>query len=674
MRYICIVLLFLGVEGACLLSYSQTDSLHFSLDSVSIVSKRVSSNVKGSVGSTLYWNMGMMHDLPKILGNADPLHYTQLLPGVQTCSEYDAGLHIQGCDNAHNFVAIDDVPVYNASHLLGFFSIFNSSHFPLMRFDKTPLYASAPNRLGGALNMMLVQDLQERASGEFTIGPMSSQGTFRTPMGKNGVLNVSLRSAYLNLLYGQWLKFDEEQIAYHFQDYNVTYLHRLGKNDKLWLNFYYGDDNVIFDDNSSQMGTKMKWGNVLSSLRWQHQIKEEQSLSQMVYFTRYWNNLRLNINDTEFLLPSHINSLGYKGKWESRRMRAGVDMMMHYIQPQSPNVSGLIPIKQTALSGERSQEIVCYMDYSQPWGNLTLNAGVKGSLYSKDGMHPFYSVDPTLSLTYNFKQGDMLRLALGSQHQYLIKTGFSNMGLPTEFWFSSGGYSSPQYSQSISTCYETMLFNGDYSLTLEAYYKLLDHQVEYNGTILDFLSNKYELGDMLLVGDGENYGINVMLNKRTGKLTGWLSYALGRAFRRFDNKGYKGRKYPASHERIYEFNAVATYRFSNRWSVGGTFVYASGTPFTAPKHFYLMNGQLVSEFGEHNANRLNPYSRLDLSVNYTLKKHDGYERGLNFSLYNTLFHGNDIFYRLKIRDSKFYYQPVHFILNALPSISYYCKF
>jgi hypothetical protein len=120
-----------------------------------------------------------------------------------------------------------------------------------------------------------------------------------------------------------------------------------------------------------------------------------------------------------------------------------------------------------------------------------------------------------------------------------------------------------------------------------------------------------------------------MVNKRTGKLTGWLSYAWGRAFRRFDKFGLD-KKYPAAHERIHELNVVGTFRLNERWSVGGTFVYASGTPFTAPKHFYIMNGQLLSEFGEHNANRLKPYCRLDLSANYSLKKKGNFESGINF--------------------------------------------
>lgn len=653
---------------------SMTDSLSLHLDSVTVVSKRVTSSLKGSAGTTLYWDMDMMHDLPKILGNADPLHYTQLLPGVQTNSEYDAGLHVQGCDNGHNFVSLGDVPVYNASHLLGFFSVFNASHFPAMRFDRSSIKASAANRLGGTLNMELPGKQPVKTNGEFTIGPMSSQGTLRMPIGKSDALYVSLRAAYLNLLYGQWLKFDSDEIDYHFQDYNVTYLHKTKAEDKLWFNFYYGDDNVGMDEEDTESTTSLKWKNLLSSIHWEHYTQNDTKITQSIYLTRYNNRMGLKLPSANFALPSHICSYGYKERIESERIKTGFEVIFHRVKPQSPEIYGKFPINQTPQMEEKSEEYVAFVEYSQPLGRWMLDSGLKGSIFHNSSEHrTYYSLDPSISVTYKINSNNTLRASYGWQHQYLSRAGFSNIGLPSEFWMSSGNFYKPQYAQSVNFNYETFLFDGDYSLSAEAYYKDLYHQIEYNGNVLDFLTEAYSLKDVLLVGSGENYGINIMLNKRTGKLTGWLSYAWGRAFRRFDKFGLD-KKYPAAHERIHELNVVGTFRLNERWSLGGTFVYASGTPFTAPKHFYIMNGQLLSEFGEHNANRLKPYCRLDLSANYSLKKKENYESGINFSVYNALLNENDIFYRLKIHESKFYYSPTHFLMKILPSISYYCKF
>ena len=204
--------------------FAQTDSLSHLLEDLTVIRNKVTSSVSGKINETLFWDMKLMHDLPKILGNADPMHYTQLLPGVQTCSEYNAGFYVQGCDNAHNSVSISGVPLYNVSHMLGFFSIFNASHFPEMQFVKNPLAISSSNRLGGQLSMELPEEIPSKVNGEYSIGPMSSQGTIRIPVNGHSALFLSLRAAYLNLLYGRWLKVDGSQLKYDFHDLNVTYL------------------------------------------------------------------------------------------------------------------------------------------------------------------------------------------------------------------------------------------------------------------------------------------------------------------------------------------------------------------------------------------------------------------------------------------------------------------
>ena len=212
-----------------------------------------------------------------------------------------------------------------------------------------------------------------------------------------------------------------------------------------------------------------------------------------------------------------------------------------------------------------------------------------------------------------------------------------------------------------------------YHFTVETYYKRLYHQQEYSGNVFDVLYSSYDLQSMLLHGQGYNYGINLLVEKRKGKLTGWLSYAWGRAMRRFSDRGYQG-WYPANHERPHELNMVATYQLNSHWSFGATYVFASGTPFTAPRKFYLLNENLISVFDEHNANRLNPYMRLDLSVNYDFRQRQGRRSGINLSVYNVTMYDNDIYYRLKIYQDRFAAMPFRFLLSIMPSINYYYHF
>src|SRR5574344_835138 len=248
--------------------------LSHELDTGLVRGHRVNTPLAGSVAGTLMWDMDFMNSLPKILGNADPLHYAQLLPGIQTCNEYDSGLYIQGCDQSQNYVTISGAPLYNVQHMLGFFSIFNSPHFASMSFTTSRHSASFPNRLGGELDMDLPDSIPIRFNGELSVGVMSSQATLRVPFSSRSALFVSARAAYLNLLYGRWLRMEGTQVKYAFDDYNITYLLRPSEKDIIHLNAYYGGDNVSLIDAGYQADCLLNWGNALFSVDWHHRYRQ----------------------------------------------------------------------------------------------------------------------------------------------------------------------------------------------------------------------------------------------------------------------------------------------------------------------------------------------------------------------------------------------------------------
>lgn len=655
--------------------YAQIDTMAYSLDTVSVTAKRHTSYIRGNMNESIRWNMDMLHDLPKILGNADPIHYTQLLPGVQTCSEYNSGLYIQGCDNAHNLVSIEGVPIYNASHLLGFFSIFNASHYSQMQFSKTSQNSSVSNHLGGVLNMVLPDTLVKKVSGEYAIGPMSSQGTIRLPMGGKSSLFLSLRAAYLNLLYHRWLKMDQNQMKYDFSDYNVTYLYEPNVYNQFKADFYMGYDDASFKEGSYHATNTLSWNNLKLSLGWNRRWKEGYQLEQTLYYTSYHNRYRLKYASLDFSLPSYISDIAYKGIFKHRSWQLGADVVYHYVQPQNPDLEGSYHAVSLSQPVQRAWESALYMDYdrrlSTEWSFRT---GVRLNYFNGNGIS-HTSLNPMFTLAYTTSTIGNFALNVRLQHQYLFQTGFSNMGLPTEFWFVAGKEFLPQSGRSISLAYDIPLFNGNYHLYMEGYYKQLSNQVEYKGSVFDFLNTVYSLENSLLKGRGKNYGVNVMLNKKTGKLSGWVSYTWGRALRKFESHSYQG-YYPANHERMHELNATATYRLGSRLSVGGTCVYASGTPFTAPKYIYLFGNHIVADYGKHNASRLDSYFRMDLSVNYNLIKKKNEELGFNLSLYNVTSHSNDLYHRFSFNelDKTYVYKPVRFVFQLLPSINIYHKF
>lgn len=667
-------------------SAEMTDTLnHYGLQTVEIRGKRLRSPLREIEGSSII-SMSFMDEMPHILGNADPLHYAQLLPGVQTNSEYDAGLHIQGCDNSHNYVSLGGAPVYNAAHLLGFFSIFNAGHFSEMSLQKSPVSASFPNRLGGRVDMLTPTWLAAEDSlsvgtvhGELSVGPMSSQGTLRLPIGKRSLLLLSARAAYLNLLYSKWLEVDGDEVKYDFSDYNLSYITQLDDANVLKIEGYWGYDKMKIGQASYGLQGKLKWDNTMAALHWYSRSKHGENerrknwqMEQMVYYSRYAN--RLNVGEYSFQvgMRSFIFDLGYKGNFSWGRWRMGAEVVRHQLLPQDIGITGNLANYQTDAHHQLATEASVYLQYCQPLGEkLLMEMGARVSGYHCQ--KSFYRVMPHLKFNYDLSPSAKLNLNLGIRNQYLFQTGFSSAGLPTEFWFAADKNHRPQYAWHAAFQGEFWFAEKEYRLSVETYYKWLMNQIENNSNMFDILFSSYSFDGSLLHGKGYNYGLNLLLEKRRGKLTGWLSGSLGRAMRKFDGEQYQG-WYPAGHERIYELNAVATYRINRRVSLGSTYVLASGTPYTNVNYAYLMSGNLVTEYGPHNGSRVKPYMRLDLSVSYDFATKGSVRSGINFSLYNVTMHGNDLFYRIKVYDNHVRYNAFKFLMPIMPSINYYCKF
>lgn len=658
---------------------------HYGLQAVEIRGKRLRSQLREIEGTSII-SMSLMDEMPHILGNADPLHYAQLLPGVQTNSEYDAGLHIQGCDNSHNYVSLGGAPVYNAAHLLGFFSIFNAGHFTEMSLQKSPVSASFPNRLGGRVDMLTPTWLAAEDSlsvgavhGELSVGPMSSQGTLRLPVGKCSLLLLSARAAYLNLLYSKWLEVDGDEVKYDFSDYNLSYITQLDDANVLKFEGYWGYDNMKIGQASHGLQGKLKWNNTMAALHWYSRSKDgleerkkDWSMEQMVYYSRYAN--RLNVNEYSFQvgMRSFIFDLGYKGNFSCGRWSVGAEVIRHQLLPQDVGITGNLANYQTDAQHQQATETSAYLQYCLPLGEkLLMEMGARVSGYHCQ--KSFYRVMPHLKFNYDLSQSAKLNLNLGIRNQYLFQTGFSSAGLPTEFWFAADQNHRPQYAYHAALQGEFWFAEKEYRLSVETYYKWLMNQIENNSNMFDILFSSYSFDGSLLHGKGYNYGLNLLLEKRRGKLTGWLSGSLGRAMRKFDGEQYQG-WYPAGHERIYELNAVATYRINRRVSLGTTYVLASGTPYTKVNYAYLMSGNLVTEYGPHNGGRVKPYVRLDLSASYDFATKGSIRSGINFSLYNVTMHGNDLFYRIKVYDNHVRYNGFKFLMPIMPSINYYCKF
>jgi len=607
-----------------------------------------------------------------MLGNADPVHYAQMLPGVQTNNEYRSGINVEGCDNQHNTISIEGVPIYNVNHLLGFFSTFNTSHFTSMSIAKGLVSSGSPNRLGGLLDMLHAKEIPDSVSVSLSAGLVSSQATVRMPIGKNTSLNISMRGSYINLLYSQWLKADGQQIYYSFYDANVSLLHHLNTHQTLLFDFYSGNDNARFSEKNYLAEMKARWGNNMGAVHWLFNNGTAKGRTT-AYITSYRNSFRLEMQDMAFHLPSGIADAGLKSHLDWKNWCAGLEAIWHNVKPQSLEHQGGFNISDGEYPSLHSLEASVYSSYKQ---SLFLNSicefGLRGSLLVQNHSR-YWNIDPSIRFLYEHP-AYQLSATYALRHQYLFQTGFSESGLPTEFWMTASKDFKPQYAHEFSLSTSCFIFSRRYRISADLFYRRLYHQLSYRGSVLDYLNSVYDLNGSLMHGHGENYGFSVMLNKCSGPLTGWVSYTYTRTRRSFNETGRR-KSFPAIHERPHELNAVATYSPGSHWNFGATLVCASGTPFTAAQSVYFLNNSVVVKYGDYNAARLPSYMRLDLAANYRWTDGRGREQSVNLSLYNATGQNNKLFYYLSVhRDGMFAYRPVSFILRVLPSLSYNFKF
>lgn len=651
----------------------EEDVWNISLDSLVVKSYQNTSLMKTNGNGKVTWDLRQMESLPKILGNADPVRYAQMLPGVQTNNEFSAGLRIQGCDNQHNVITVGEVPIYNINHLLGFFSSFVSSHYPVMELTKSPASVQMANRLGSELTMELPDSIPSSVNGEVSLGLISSQGTLRIPVTRRLGVTLSLRGSYMNLLYGHWLREGDHRLRYSFFDSNVTIDYRVNSRNRIIFDSYWGMDRANFSEESYLAKMKARWGNQMASLHWHHCNDHGVLVRNTVFATRYHNLFQLHMTDMVFRLPSSILDIGYKGYVTWQRWNAGIEAIMHEIQPQALERTGSYNEFMTDAEVERPLELSMYGEYTLHLSDrFKAIGGVRGSVFNNTGIS-YWGIDPLLLFCYD-NMDFQFSISCYRKHQYLFQTGFSDMGLPTEFWMPSRQGLKPQVANAINISLNHYFLNRRYKVSADVYYKKLDGQIEYSGSVLNLMNTVYSIDESLLHGQGENYGYSLLLNKCSGSITGWVGYSYTHSARTFNSDGHEGR-FPSNHSRPHEVNLVVTYSPNNHWDFGATLVYASGTPFTVAESLSLINGNILVQYGEHNGKRLSPYARADISINYTWTHRTFKENSVNFSLYNLTCHNNELFYYLKSHhDGRFAYRPVHSILKLLPSLSYYCKF
>lgn len=640
--------------------------------------EREAQGLGGLAGGRFELDMQQLRALPKFIGNNDPLKILQLLPGVQTSGEGNSGIFVRGGEPGHNMILWDGAPVYNASHLLGAFSVFNTGHIGKFTLYKSHMPADYGGRLSSLIEVQSPDLIPGKLSVSGDIGLIASQATIAVPLGEKSAFYVSGRQTYVGLTIKPLLgamttgRGKDLPFNYEFGDCNFTYVYRPDPRNKLVVNTYWGTDHLKVEDKDYQLDGKLKWWNLAMSASWEHHWNKKGKSRNTLFYSQYRNRLDVTQNGLQAGLPSEIRDWGYRHKttftWGKVDFSAGGDYVFHHLEPQSPNVGmnqedwGTSAV-QTYYTHEAALFANGNVHLTSWW---TVGLGLRYALSFQTGPFDDLSYDnrgmlvdsvhygrgrvpglhggwePRISMQYRLGATRQLQFSYNRQRQWVNLVSISGVGLPTDFWVPASRNIPAQWSDQFAGGYFQSLWGDQYEISIEGYYRKLHQQMEYKSALFDLFNQQYILEQSINYGSGRAYGMELIVKKNRGRLSGWVSYTLGWSERNFPAI-MNGAIFPAKHDRRHDLSLVTSYKLNQKWDISGVFVYATGSCYTMPTGMYMMGGNLVKEYGAYNGSRLPAYHRVDLSATYWFFRNKERESGLNFSVYNIYKRSNPMY-------------------------------
>ena len=674
-----IVLLFILFLGHLSLfgqvTYDSVWTFNRELDEVTVIQQKTQSIVEQR-GNKLVVDMSAISQMPKFLGVSDPIRYLQSLAGVATNNETSAGIYVQGCDDYQTLTNINGAPIYYPNHLLGLYSTFIAPHFSTMTVEQAEHRGTMENRVGGLVSVATKHQQPQSFGIEGNIGLISSDATLTIPCGKKSALWLSGRASYINMLYGKWLQIQGVGLGYNFWDTNLTYAIHPTEKDEIVLTGFFSRDNINVAD-STNFGVGIHWHNMVGSAYWNHQLKKG-NWRTTVSYSGFDNHITVDALATDVYTDASWSSIDVKNRLNTRlrddmMLNASIDYTHYFYQPlQFFSYGGIgqmeLPQPQPERHGDEASVGIDLMHTVNGW--FSYNAGLHGSVFHSNQL--FWACDPRITFHFYPAENHEISLHGGCYTQYFHKAGLTGGGLPTDFFMLADSMLPAERAIATNLRYAASFLNHKWTFQIEGYFKQLYGVVESIGNIVQLINLGFDYEKYLITGAGRNYGLNLMLQRNKGILTGYISYSLGWAKRKLPAlDGSQEYIYSASHERRHDLNIVLNARFAKRWTVGGQFVLASGLPYTKAEEAYILNGNMICRYSTFNGAHMPLYNRLDLSCSYDIIKTQDHELGINLSLYNVYCYKNAQFvvYRDNLR-------PIYgtTLSMIIPSISIYGKF
>jgi len=659
------------------------------LEEVEVNAKR-GENVTSTKVGQMELEMEKIKTLPAFMGEVDIIKTIQLLPGVSSVSEGGQGFYVRGGGPDQNLVLLDEAQVYNASHLFGFFSVFNSDAVKSVNMIK----GGMPANFGGRISSVLEVKMNEGNSKQFKVkgglGLISSRLTFEGPIVKDkGSFIVSARRTYIDVLMKSFIPKSSPFAGsgYYFYDFNLKANYRLGKKDKLFLSGYYGKDQFIYGNKKDDFSVRMPWGNAIAAIRWNHIFNSKLFMNLTGTFTDYLFSFNSEQDSFKFSLKSGIRDVGGKVDFSyfpstRHKLKWGGEYLYHTFTPTSVSASQ----DDTEFDTGEAQKLyshesaMYFLDEFDLNEKIRFNAGLRYSMYqfvgpfkrfinnpingndsvvqyNKGDLIKFYQgFEPRISGRWLLSKKSSIKAGYAYNYQYVHLTSLSAVSLPTDIWFPTTDIAKPQKGWQASLGYFQNFKDNKYEASVEVYYKGMKNLVEYKQGALPSDNVNDNTDNLLVFGTGWSYGAEFFIKKATGKLTGWIGYTWAKTERLFPD--LQAEVFPAKYDRRHDLTVVAGYKLNDRWTFGASFIYASGNTLTLPNSWYVQDQNILFNYGLRNSTRMAPYHRLDLSATLydrptkkrtnpqtgeTIEVKKKFRSNWNFSIYNVYNRANPYF-------------------------------
>lgn len=597
--------------------------------------------------------------LPVLFGEVDILKTLSLLPGVQSAGEGNAGFYVRGGGIDQNLILLDNATVYNASHLFGFFSVFNADAVKNLELTKGGVPASYGGRLASVLDVNLKEGNSKEFRGEGGVGTIASRFTIEGPLKKDtSSFILSGRRTYIDVLLRPFINPESNfsGSGYYFYDFNAKFNYRLSKKDQLFVSGYFGRDVFGFKSESAGFETRIPWGNTTATVRWNRIINDKLFMNTILTYTDYQFQFEGKQEQFSFGLKSGIRDYGAKMQWNyypnyRHRLKWGFDYTFHEFTPNntyasSGDVEFDLGDEVSLFSHEAALYIQDEFDITE---KLRVNAGLRYSFFAHVGpfdrfvpasgqpafgaplpptvisygkgekVQDYGGWEPRLNVRYEIDKNSSIKAGYMRNYQYIHLTSLSPTSLPTDVWLPSTDVLQPQIGSQVSVGYFRNFAEDKWESSVEVYYKNMLNQSEYREGAQPEQTINDNIDNLLVFGRGYSYGIELFLKRRVGKLNGWIGYTWAKTERIFESIN-NGDAFPARWDRRHDISYVMSYTLSDRWDFGFVFVYGTGNAITLPVERYFFEGQVISRYGDRNSFRMAPYHRADVSATYRPKK------------------------------------------------------